>query len=83
MSLFLENPLPILAVGVVLAGFSLLLVVARRNLASIGILLAVVAATFLLLLAEEWIVTDRELIEESLSQLTIKLEANDLEALRR
>lgn len=80
MNLLLENPLPIWAAGVVLTTLCLVLVLARRSLASILVLGAVIALTLVLVLAERMVVTDREQVEATLSQLTDAIEANDLTA---
>ena len=80
MTLLLENPLPIWSAGAVFTTLCLVLVLARRSLASIIALVVVIAITLLLVLAEEVVVTEREKVEESILQLTNALEVNDLAA---
>lgn len=81
MNLLLENPLPIWATGAVLTTLCLVMVLARRSLASVLFLVAVVMFTLLMVLTEKLVVTEREQVEAALVQLTEVLEANDLAAM--
>ena len=76
----LENPVPVFAVGAVLATLCGLAFLARRNLTSFFAFLGVVALTLLLVLVERLVVTDREQIEASVVELLLAIEENDLPA---
>ena len=78
MATLLENPVPIYAVGAVLATLCGLAFVARRNLPSLLAFAGVVGATLLLLLVERLVVTDREQVEAAVVELMKAIEENDL-----
>lgn len=78
MSVVLENPVPIYAVGAVLSTLCGLAFLARRNLPSLLALVGVVGATLLLVLVERIVVTPREEVEEAVANLLYAIEANDL-----
>ena len=80
MNVILENPLPIYAVGAVLATICGLAFLARRNLPSLLALLSVVGLTLLLALVERVVVTESEQVETTLYQLIADIEANDTDA---
>ena len=64
-----ENPVPICAVGAVLATLCGLAVLSRRNLASLVALAVVVSVALLLLTVELLVVTERESVEAALSEI--------------
>lgn len=74
----LENPLPIYAVGAVLATVSGLAFLARRSLPSLFALIGVVVLTLLLVIVERVVVTEREQVESALQQLMADVEAGDM-----
>ncbi len=76
----LENPLPIYAVGAVLATVCGLAFLARRNLPSLFALIGVVVLTLLLVVVERVVVTEREQVEAALLQLMRDVEAGDMPA---
>ncbi len=76
----LENPLPIYAVGTVLATVCGLAFLARRNLPSLFALIGVVVLTLLLVVVERVVVTEREQVEAALQQLMRDVEAGDMSA---
>ena len=78
MATLLENPVPICAVGAVLATLCGLAFLARRNLPSLLAFAGVVGATLLLVLVERWVVTDREEVEAAVADLLKAIEENDL-----
>ena len=78
METILENPVPIYAVGAVLATLCGLAFLARRNVPSLLALGCVVMFTLLLAVTEYLVVTEREQIEDAVAQLIVALEANDL-----
>lgn len=80
MTWLTENPLPIAVAGVLLAALAAIAFSARRNLGSLVALAGVVAATLLLLAVERLVVTDREQVETTLSDLMAAVEANDVPA---
>ena len=77
MMLF-ENPVPIYAVGMVLATLCGLAFVSRRNLPSLVAFVGVVSATLLLVLVERLVVTVREEVEAAVVELLEAIEENDL-----
>ncbi len=76
--MLLENPVPIYAVGAVLATLCGLAFVARRNLPSLLAFVGVVAATLLLVLVERLVVTNREQVEAAVVDILLAIEENDL-----
>ena len=78
MNILYENPLPIYAVGAVLATVCGLAFLARRNLPSLFALFGVLGLTLLLLIAEKMVVTDREQVEDTLQQLMADIESEDV-----
>ena len=78
MPTLLENPVPIYAVGAVLATLCGLAFLVRRNLPSLLACAGVVAATLLLVLVERLVVTDREQVEAAVVELMKAIEENDL-----
>lgn len=80
MTTLLEDPLPIYALGAVLATLAGAALLARRNLASLVVLLSVIAVTMILLLVEKWIVTEREKVEIALTNVMDAVEENDPQA---
>lgn len=80
MNTLLENPLPIAAVGAMLATLFGLIFLSRRSLLSLVGLGAVVLFTSLLLITEQLIVTPREEIEAAIGGMLDAIEANDVTA---
>ena len=80
MNTLLENPLPILAVGAVLATLCGLVFLSRRTVPALLALAVVVLLTLLLVITERLIVTPREEIEQALSALLAAVESNELPA---
>ena len=80
MAIFFENPLPIVAVGAVLATVCGLAFLARRTLVSLLLLAGVVLLTLLLVLLEQLVVTERELVEAALYQLMDDIESGEVSA---
>lgn len=78
MNTLLENPLPILAVGAVLATLTGLVFFSRRTLPTLAVFATVVIATLLLLVVEQLIITDRERVESALDDLLAAIQANDV-----
>ncbi len=78
MNILLENPLPILAIGAVLATLCGLVFLSRRTVPSLLALAVVVLLTLLLVVTERLIVTPREEVEQALSALLAAVESNDL-----
>lgn len=78
LTTLLENPVPIYAVGAVLATLCGLAFLARRNLPSLFAFAGVVGATLLLVLVERLVVTDREEVEAAVVELMKAIEENDL-----
>jgi len=78
MNTLLENSLPILAVGAVLATLCGLVFLSRRTVPSLLVLAVVVLLTMLLVISERLIVTPREEVEQALSTLLAAVESNDL-----
>jgi hypothetical protein len=80
LNTLLENPLPILAVGAMLATLCGLVFLSRRNLPSLFVFLVVVLLTLLLVITERLVVTPREEVEQALATLLAAVESNDLPA---
>ena len=80
MTLLLENPLPIWALGAVCLAVSVIVFFAKRSLGSILGIVGVIAATLLLLFVEKIVVTPSEEVEQALDSLMSAIEANDLPA---
>jgi hypothetical protein len=80
LTTLLENPVPIYAVGAVLATLCGLVFLARRNLPSLFAFVGVVAVTLLLVVVERLVVTDREQVESAVVELMLAIERNDLPA---
>ncbi len=78
MTLFLENPLPIWALGAVCLAISVIVFFAKRSLGSILGMLGVVAVTLLLVFVERIVITPSEEVEQSVTDLLSAIEANDL-----
>ncbi len=82
MTTFLENPVPIIAVGIVVVAILAATYVATKHggvlLAILGVLVLVIAGVGL----EWWVVTDVERIEATLYGAAEALEANDIRQLR-
>ncbi len=78
LNTLLENPLPILAIGSVLATLCGLVFLSRRSLASLIVLGIVVLLTLLLLVSERLIVTPREQVETTLATLMDAVSSNDV-----
>lgn len=78
MTLLLENPLPIWALGAVCLTISVIVFLAKRSLGSILGVAAVVATTLLLLSLERAVVTPTEELEQSVATVLAAIEANDL-----
>jgi hypothetical protein len=78
LTTLLENPVPIYAVGAVLATLCGLIFLARRNVPSLLGFVGVAAATILLVLVERLVVTDREQVETAVVELMLAIEQNDL-----
>ena len=77
MDTLLENPLPILSVGAILATFFGLIFMARRNVPSLVGLGAAILFTSLLLITEQLIVTPREEVETALEEVLQAIRSND------
>ena len=80
MNTLLENPVPIWAVGAVLATFAAIVLAARRNLPSLFALVGVVLLTLILVLVECLVVTEREEVEAAVYRLAAAVESGDLPA---
>lgn len=80
MSWLTEDPLIVWAAGAVALTFALVICAGRRTLASVLVVLAVVAVTAALLGVEWWIETPREAVERTVEDLAAAIEANDLPA---
>ena len=80
MNTLLENPLPILAVGAVMATLCGLVFLSRRTVPSLLALGVVLLLTLLLAVTERLIVTPREEVEQALSTLLAAVESNELPA---
>ena len=78
LNTLLENPLPILAIGAILATLCGLVFLSRRNVPSLLALVVVVLLTSLLLITEGLIVTPREEVETALSTLLDAVASNDV-----
>ena len=78
-----ENPLPIYAVGAVLATFCGLVFLARRNFPSLLALISVVLLTLALVVVELLVVTDGEEIESATVAVMGALEVNDMAGVLR
>lgn len=78
MNTLLENPLPILAVGAMLATLFGLIFLSRRNLPSLVGLGAVILFTSLLLVTEMLIVTPREEVQQSVDEVLAAIESNEV-----
>ena len=81
MTTLLENPMPVIFVGIVLVAALAIVYVSNRNnsmLLAIGAVLVLVLAFVAL---EAWVVTDVERVEAALEGTAAALEANDLELL--
>ncbi len=78
MNILLENPLPILAGGAVLATLCGLVFLSRRTVPALLALAVVVLLTLLLVVTERLIVTPREEVEQALSSLLAAVESNEL-----
>lgn len=77
MTTLLENPLPIYALGAILLTIAGLAVAARRTLSAAIAFVAVLCVTLALLLAEHFVVTDREKVEEALGGIIAAIQQND------
>ncbi|QDT00128.1 hypothetical protein [Adhaeretor mobilis] len=80
MSLLLENPVAIGAIGAVAATFAGLVFLSRRSGKSAVVLALVLIATSALLTVERLVVTDREQIETALHDTMAAIAENDLQA---
>jgi len=78
LNILLENPLPILAAGAVLATLCGWVFLSRRTLPALLALAMVVLLTLLLVVTERLIVTPREEVEVAFSTLLDAVESNDL-----
>ena len=81
MNTLLENPLPIYAIGAVLAAFCGLAFLARRTMPSLLALIGVVLLTLIMVVVERVVVTDAEHIKTATTALMRALEQNDLPGL--
>lgn len=77
MTTLLENPLPIYAVGAILLTLAALAAAARRNLGAMIAFAAILIGTIGLLMAEHFVVTDRERVEQALADIVAAIEQND------
>jgi len=80
VAIVFENPVPILAVGAVVATLCGLVFLSKRTLPALFALLGVVLLTLLLVVCEWWVVTEREEVELALAELLAAVEANDMQA---
>lgn len=78
MNTLYENPLPILAVGAVLATLCGLMFLTRRSLKSLLAFAGVLVVTLILLCVETWVVTPREEVELAMESLVRVVEADNL-----
>jgi branched-subunit amino acid ABC-type transport system permease component len=78
LEILLEKPLPIAAVGALLAAVCVAVFLARRNLPALLVLGVVVLLTWLLLVTERLVVTPREEVEQALLTIVSAVRANDL-----
>jgi hypothetical protein len=78
MTLLLENPVPIWALGAVCFAIAVIAFLAKRSLASILGVVGVVVVTALLLFTESVVVTPSEEVEQSLTDIMSAIEANDV-----
>jgi len=78
MNILLENPLPIIAGGAVLATLCGLVFLSRRTVPALLALAVVVLLTLLLVVTEKLIITPREEVEQALSALLAAVESNEL-----
>ncbi len=78
MNLFLENPLPIWALGAVALTISVIVFLAKRSLGSMLGVAAVIGITVLLLFIESAVVTPTEELEQAVATVMAAIEANDL-----
>jgi len=74
----LENPVALAALGGLLATVALVVFMARRSLASLVALGAIVLVTLVALAVERYVVTHREQIQANLAATLAAVEANDL-----
>lgn len=80
MTLLLENPLPIMALGTVCLAIAVIVFLAQRSLGSMLGIAGVIAVTALLLVLESIVITPSEEVEQALTALMAAVEANDVAA---
>lgn len=80
MAIFFENPIPVLAIGVVLITLCGLIFLSKRNLPTLFALIGVVMLTVLLLIGQWYVVTESEAVEMALAELLVAIEANETPA---
>lgn len=83
MAVLSENPVAIAAVGALAATLALVVLLARRNLASLVALLGAVALTLVLLAVERVVVTEREAVENGVDEVLHAIETGDLPGVLR
>lgn len=77
MTIFLESPVPALALGVVLGTIAAIMFFSRRSAGPLAALAAIVAATIGLVLLERAVETDREHVVAAVRGVAAAVEAND------
>ena len=80
VAIFLENPIPGLAIGAVLITFCGLVFLSKRSLSALYALVGALVLTLLLFFAEQFVVTERESVELAMTQLLVAVEENDTPA---
>jgi hypothetical protein len=78
MTTLLENPLPVAAVGGLIALCALIVFWSRRDSASLAALAGAVLLTLGLLLVERLVVTERERVENAVAGMIAAVKANDM-----
>lgn len=78
MTLFLENPLPIWALGIVGFAIAVIIYFAKKSLGSMLAVVFVVAATAILLFIEGQVITPSEEVEQAVVDIMAAIKANDV-----
>jgi hypothetical protein len=78
MTMFLENPMPVIFVGILLEAALATIFVSSRNRSILLAMAAVLVLVFAGVALERWVVTDVERVEAALDGTAAALEANDL-----
>lgn len=83
MTTLLENPMPVIFVGILVEAALATLFVSTRNRSFLLAMAAVLVLVFAGVALELWVVTDVEHVEAALDGTGAALEANDFELLKR